>query len=125
MSIIKTPHLIHYAKEVDNNGKFIRWISSPNPEGIRKQSSKFSIEQIYKSHNFKKPFCFFCGRTKKELGDKETLTIDHIIPIREDQGEDIIENVQILCSACHKLRHWTELYMNKHLKKFFEGGYND
>ncbi len=116
--IILTPESIHYAKEVDYNGNFVKWVSAPNPEGARKQSTKHSKEQIVNFHNFKKKFCFFCGRTQKKLGYNEALTIDHIDPMRESKRDDL-KNLQILCSACHKLRHWAELYTNRHLEKFW------
>lgn len=97
-----------------NCNKFLGWQPATNHEGERRESTKHDIEKLM---NFKKyyqePFCFFCGRTKNLLGANETLTIDHIVPIR-DKGENDLVNLQILCTACHKLRHWAELYMNKH-----------
>ncbi len=116
--IILTPESVHYAKEIDDKGNFVKWVPAPNPEGVRKQSTKYGKTQIIKFHNFEKYFCFFCGRTQEKLGYNETLTIDHIDPIRES-NRDELENLQILCSACHKLRHWAELYTNKHLEKFW------
>jgi len=116
--IILTPESVHYAKEVDERGKFIKWFPAPNPEGKRKISTKFDLKKILNYHNFEKEFCFFCGRTQEKLGFNETLTIDHIQPLRQS-NKDEVENLQILCSACHKLRHWAELYTNKHMQKFW------
>jgi len=116
--LIPRPDTPHYAeKRCANCNKFLGWQPAPNPEGIRKQSTKYDLQSIMKHKNFEgEPFCFFCGRIKKQLGKNETLTIDHIDPIRE-KGLDELTNLQILCDPCHKLRHWTELYMNKHYLK--------
>lgn len=113
---VLTPNFVHYARlECIDCGKFLGWKQNPKSEGIRNKTSKHKIQDILTHKKFNRPFCFFCGRTKKMLGKKETLTIDHIVPIR-DEGQNDIVNLQILCSACHKLRHWTELYTNKHLR---------
>jgi len=118
IKLILRPDTPHYAeRRCKDCNKFMGWESSPNPEGIRKQTTQHTIQKIMTHKKYTNPpFCFFCGRTKKQLGLNETLTIDHIIPIR-DNGENDITNLQILCSACHKLRHWTELYTNIHFKK--------
>jgi hypothetical protein len=107
-----TPH--HASIHCADCGKFLGWQPAPNPEGIRKQSSKYNVEDVMRHKNYLvKPFCFFCGRTKERLGFSETLTVDHIIPVREE-GLDVLTNLNVLCTACHKLRHWAELYLNKH-----------
>lgn len=108
----------HYAeKRCANCNKFMGWQSAPNPEGIRKQSTKYDLQSIMKHKKYEQdPFCFFCRRTEEQLGKNETLTIDHIVPVRE-KGLDELTNLQILCDPCHKLRHWAELYMNKHYLK--------
>jgi 5-methylcytosine-specific restriction endonuclease McrA len=54
-------------------------------------------------------------RNKNQLGEKETLTIDHIREL-DKGGDDALYNMQVLCLACHKLKNWTRLYMNWHLK---------
>lgn len=116
LKYIPRPDTPHYAEiRCADCNKFMGWQPAPNPEGIRKESTKHDIERImqFKKYNCE-PFCFFCGRIKQQLGQNETLTIDHIVPIR-DKGENDLVNLQILCSACHKLRHWAELYLNKHL----------
>jgi 5-methylcytosine-specific restriction endonuclease McrA len=119
IKLILRPDTPHYAeKRCGQCNKFLGWQGAPNPEGLRKQSSKYTLQQImqHKYYN-EEPFCFFCGRIKNQLGKNETLTIDHIIPIREDGQGDTLSNLQILCDPCHKLRHWAELYMNKHFVK--------
>lgn len=116
-----TPNTIHYAQRICNNcGKHMEWVKDPNSprsQGTGKyRIGKRKIEQVCKFHKFEKEFCFFCLRTRDELGENETLTIDHIQELNKG-GRDIIENTQILCSACHKLKNWARLYMNWHLKE--------
>lgn len=115
--IIETPNSPHYAKEVCNLcGGWLKWIKSPENEGKRTKTSKYSLRNILKFHNKDKEFCFFCLRTRDELGLNETITIDHIEEISKG-GEDELGNLQILCTACHRMKNWLRLYMNWHLKK--------
>ncbi len=112
--IIKTPRLTHYAKvQCFNCKKFVKWIPRQENENGRRRTSKFKEWQVFQFHEMKAKICFFCGRTKERLGEKETFTIDHINQLTDD-GEDILPNLQILCTSCHKLKNWTILYMNKH-----------
>ncbi|OGW47510.1 MAG: hypothetical protein A2Y66_02480 [Nitrospirae bacterium RBG_13_41_22] len=113
--IILTPNLVHYGKEIDDEGNFIKWVSNPDNTG-RRETSKYQNKDILIFHKFdiKPDFCFFCGR--KGLGEKETFTIDHITSLSEG-GKDELGNLQILCSACHKLKNWATIYMRLHHKK--------
>jgi len=114
---IETPNHIHHGKlECNLCGKWFKWVTQPNPEGIRKRVSKYSIEQVCKYYKMEKPICFFCLKNNNQLGFNETMTRDHIIEI-DKGGEDELHNLQILCSACHKLKNWARLYTNWHLKK--------
>ena len=114
----KTPNSIHYGKIVcPNCNRWIRWVQNPNKVNQRTKTSKHSIQQIMKYHNFEiNPFCFLCLREMEQLGWNETLTIDHIQEL-DKGGEDKLPNLQILCSACHKLKNWCRLYINWHFKK--------
>lgn len=97
--------------------RHLKWIKKQENEGIRTITSKYKIKDIIKFHKFDKPFCFFCLREKYQLGRNETLTRDHIQEIVKENGKDILENLQILCSACHYKKNWARLYMNWHFKK--------
>ena len=116
LEFVETPNLVHYGKLICPVHGFIKWITKPENEGIRTKTSKYGIKDIMKFHNFSgEPFCFFCLRFHNALGIKETLTIDHVKELDKD-GKNNIENLQILCSACHKLKNWARLYINWHLK---------
>jgi len=100
-------------------GRWNTWIKSGEKEGVRTKTSKHKLNQVLKFHNKEKEICFFCLRTKEKLGEYETLTLDHIEELNEG-GKDEIENLQVLCSACHKLKNWVRLYMNWHLEGFYK-----
>jgi len=113
----ETPNHIHYGKlRCDLCSKWFKWVPQPNPEGLRKEASKYSIEQVCKHYKIDKPFCFFCLRNANQLGFKETLTRDHIAEL-DKGGKDELYNLQILCTACHKLKNWARLYVNWHMRK--------
>jgi len=113
----KSESTIHYGRlDCPQCKVWIKWVKNPDKENIRTQTSKYSIKQIMKYHKFpEEPFCFFCLRTKAMLGQYETLTRDHIIEL-DKGGNDTMGNLQILCSACHKLKNWARLYLNWHFK---------
>lgn len=114
---IITPEFVHYGKNICKGcGYFLGWAINPKKEGERNKTSKYSFEKICKFYNTEKPFCFFCLRTKDELPFNETLTRDHIREL-DKEGVDELWNLQLLCSACHKLKNWARLYMNWHYKK--------
>lgn len=117
--IIKTPNTVHYAKiNCIACKSFIKWQKAP--QNIEKRNGCPEPERVCERRGFSDCFCFFCGRTKQALGKHETLTVDHIKKI-EENGKDEYDNMQVLCTACHKLKHWAELYLRKH----FNGGKND
>jgi len=115
--LVLTPNSVHFGKIVcDVCRKFIRWKKAP--QNANKRSGCPELEVVASKYKFIDVFCFFCGRVKEQLGWNETLTVDHIKKL-EEGGEDNFDNMQILCTACHKLKHWTELYTRKHLEKFY------
>lgn len=118
LSFTLTPNLTHFAREdCPKCNKFIRWVKHPDKEGLRTKTSRHKIKQIMEYHNYQgEPFCFFCLRIHQQLGVCETITRDHIQELDKD-GKDELANLQILCTACHKLKNWCRLYVNWHLKK--------
>jgi 5-methylcytosine-specific restriction endonuclease McrA len=115
--LVETPETIHYGKNVCPGCKaFVSWAKNPNNEGKRTRTSTVNLNSVRLFHKQKEPRCFFCLRIKDELGAHETLTLDHIEEL-DKGGEDRVENLQILCTACHKLKNWARLYMNWHFKE--------
>jgi hypothetical protein len=112
-TIILTPNTPHYAKEVDDQGHFLKWVAKPWGDE-RTKSTSHTIKQVLAFHNQEEERCFFCRRSREQLGDYETLTLDHIAEIGKEKGKDEVANLQVLCTACHKLKNWLRLYMNWH-----------
>ena len=111
---VKTPQLVHEGKWICKDcGAFVKW-GKNEKKNIRTRTSMKSLRGVAHFYKMKTPRCFFCGRAKDELGANETLTIDHIIPLSEG-GEDEVWNLQILCTACHKLKNWVTTYVTNHL----------
>lgn len=78
-------------------------------------SSSHSISDIACFHDFEERRCFFCRRSEEEINDTETLEADHIKELSNEGGEDRLGNLQILCTACHKLKNHHRLYHNWHV----------
>ena len=113
---VETPNLQHHGKEIcEDCGKWFKWVSKPENVGTRKRISKISFERVASFHKMEQLICFLCLRNKDQLVENETLTRDHIVEINTG-GKDIVENLQILCSACHKLKNWLRLYTHWHHK---------
>jgi len=107
----ETSNMIHYGKMECPKHGFIRWIKNPDSTNQRKKINKNKIKN--KTENER---CCFCCRTKEQLGIKETIEYDHILPL-EMNGKDSEENIMPLCTSCHKLKNWTITYQNKHFIK--------
>lgn len=117
---IITPEFVHYGKLVCKKcNRFVRWVGNPEQKRHASSTSDKKLEQVLRYHNIKDEICFLCLRNKKQLGLNETLTLDHIQELSKG-GEDSIYNMQVLCSACHKLKNWARLYLNWHIKKEVE-----
>jgi 5-methylcytosine-specific restriction endonuclease McrA len=80
-----------------------------------------SVSDVIDYRGFSKEFCFNCTRTRQQLGNKETLEVDHIKEL-EDGGEDRPKNLRVLCTKCHKQRNHDKLYVKEHLSKFYPEG---
>lgn len=94
--------------------RFLGWLPKSNEQKRKAMNSEVLRKKIIEAHNFNKEFCFICNRDKLQLNKNECLTVDHIIPL-EFGGRDDIENMQILCSACHQVKNWMVVYLNKHI----------
>ena len=117
LNFIKTENNIHFGKlECGHCKTFICWVKNPDsPRANSLRINKKTVKEVMIFHGFENDeFCFNCLRGRENLGVCETLTIDHIKEL-DKGGEDSIQNMQVLCSACHKLKNWCRLYMNWHL----------
>ena len=47
--------------------------------------------------------CAYCGRHRRELGSRERLTRDHLVP-RSKGGPDVWLNVVTACSSCNHVK---------------------
>ncbi len=106
---ILRPNTPHHAELRCENDHFLGWLRSP--KNIEKRPNmKHTLE---KKMQLGINYCQFCARKKNELGLNETLTIDHTLPLSEG-GKDTEINTVVLCTSCHKLKHWHRLYNYTH-----------
>lgn len=66
--IIKMENGIHYAKEVDENGKFIRWVSDPNKKSYRDEC----LEWLEKAESAKN--CGIIQSFRNQFDKKHSLS---------------------------------------------------
>lgn len=116
-----TPYTIHYGRLDCPKCGFRGWARNPESPKTgttaeKRIGAKVTAQECCNFHNIKEECCFFCLRMRNQLGCSETLTIDHIIEL-DKGGKDEIQNMQVLCSACHKMKNWLRLYMNWHIVK--------
>lgn len=119
LNLTLTPNSVHYGRlDCPSCHTFNGWARNPaSPRFDSKRVGNHAdINKVMVYHGMTEPICFFCLRNKNQLGEKETLTIDHINEL-DKNGKDEVYNMQILCSACHKLKNWARLYMHWHLNK--------
>lgn len=112
LEIKETPNMIHKAKVSCPECGFRGFQAKEKNKG-KKRRSKITPKNVFEYHNHKTERCFFCRRKKDELGRNETFTVDHIHELSHG-GEDEVENTQVLCTACHKLKNHQRLYHNRH-----------
>lgn len=104
----------HYAVEnCKECNRWLRWVKKPENEKIRTKTSKYDLKDICDYYKIKEPYCFFCLRKQNQLGKRQLLEIEHIWEL-DIGGEDELHNIQIYCTACHKLKDWSRRYHNWH-----------
>jgi 5-methylcytosine-specific restriction endonuclease McrA len=84
-----------------------------NGNGERVRSSQWTAKRLNADH------CEMCQRRKDFLGKGERLEIHHVLEISQG-GEDVPENIWILCTACHRIVHHQRTYLYEHQKKFMD-----
>ena len=60
-------------------------------------------------------YCQMCQRHKERLGNRETLHSHHVIEVGTQGGEDVPENIWVVCTPCHRYIHHQRTYLNNHL----------
>lgn len=80
----------------------------PKPDNdkskYRRQSSHREL-----AAKFGKGYCEMCLRIEPDLPKGQSLDGHHVIEY-QDGGTNERENVWVLCTACHKLVHWTRYW---------------
>ena len=95
----------HYAQAMCRICGTKHWASKPKNKNKRK-SNKYTPEDLGLC------YCLMCLRDRSDLINSETLESHHIIQISHG-GEDVPENIWILCTPCHKLVHHNRTYLRR------------
>lgn len=108
-----TPNLIHDGKLIcPLCDSFLGWKKKEKNEGKRERN-KYTPAKLGIN------YCQLCMRSRERLGINETLVPHHIKEIQDD-GEDVPENIWVVCTACHSLIHHQRTYLNNHTAPIWE-----
>jgi hypothetical protein len=94
-------------------GTYIKWLPKSLFEGAKKSNGK-RRKAAWSAKALGINYCEMCGRPEDRLGAGEKLESHHKVPI-EHGGEDLRDNILILCSPCHRMAHFLRTYLNEHL----------
>jgi hypothetical protein len=103
----------HFAKIVCLDcDRFQKWEGKPESRtGKRRDQAKLL-------DRFSKGFCEICLRKTEHIPLPQTLEAHHIIPV-EDGGSDTADNIQIVCTPCHKWIHHQRTYFGHYTNSVF------
>lgn len=107
-----TPHEAKY--ECPVCGNFLGWKKKEKNKDKRPKNK-------YLPKDLGIDYCQLCLRMRGRLGLNETLISHHIVEIK-DGGEDIPENIWVVCTHCHALIGHIRKYLNENLKLFIRDG---
>lgn len=108
---------VHYAKVTCNTcDRFLRWIPKPDSDPTKARRPQQHRELVRAYGN---GFCEMCLRKTDELPKGQTLEAQHVIEF-QDGGSNDRSNIWIICTACHKLVHWTRYYHGGDFKQLLE-----
>ncbi len=97
----ETPDTPHHAKEMCGDcGAYQRWLPKPDSEKARRPAAHRDLVRKYSEG-----YCELCLIAEDNLPAEQTLEGHHIIE-HQDGGGEGRENIQIVCTKCHKLIHW-------------------
>ena len=89
----------------DDCGLFVKWEGKPKEKKSRKGQADLR-------NRFCKDYCELCLSMKEDLVLPDTLEIHHVLEVQHG-GTDDPENLQTLCTGCHRMVHWRRTY-NRH-----------
>ncbi len=90
----------HYAQvKCKDCKRHVQWVSKPDSEKTRRPQAHRDLVKRYS-----RGYCEVCGTRKEDLPAGQAMEANHIIEFKNG-GSDERENIQILCTACHKLIH--------------------
>jgi hypothetical protein len=102
----------HYSKLMCVNcGAHMGFGKKPGNEGKRAKNK-------YTPESLEKDFCEVCMRPGKRLEGRTVLEIHHVKEIGKG-GDDVPENIWVVCSSCHRLIHHQRVYLNEHNKGLY------
>jgi hypothetical protein len=62
-----------------------------------------------------KSYCEICLREKYQLGRKGYFEVHHI---SKDPSDNSINNLLVVCKACHQFIHYLQVYLNDHMRDY-------
>lgn len=96
----------HYAKVICSKcDRFIKWQGKPEAKKAKRPAVQKKLVSLHS-----KGFCEICLRLEHQIPAPQTLEAHHIIPV-ENGGGNEAENIQVCCTACHRLIHWQRTYI--------------
>jgi 5-methylcytosine-specific restriction endonuclease McrA len=84
----------------------------PHPGGHYCKVTCVKCRRFIKWEGKPKDYCELCLSMKEDLVLPDTLEIHHVLEVQHG-GSDDPENLQTLCTGCHRMVHWRRTY-NRH-----------
>ena len=95
----------HYARiNCADCGGFIKWEADPSKKKISRKGQAKLVDK------FSQGYCESCLRLSDELPSPQTIEAHHIIPVEAGGGNNK-DNIQIVCTPCHRLIHHQRTYL--------------
>ena len=107
-----TPDGMHHGKICCATcNKFQDWMPKPDRDKAKRPAAHRDLVKKYS-----RGFCEICLVEEKQLEPNRGLVAHHIVEyqhIDEHQGggNNTRENIDIVCTACHRLIHWRRDYL--------------
>lgn len=85
--------------------RFIKWLPKPETEASRRPAAHRELVKKYS-----RGFCEMCLRQEADLPKPQTLEAHHVDEFAEG-GDELRENIWILCTSCHRLVNHQRTYL--------------